>query len=135
MSEIRSIKSATTRARRTFVPGAEADGQLVNAVDMSLVARRKGNHHAITDTGRLPVVGLGDHDPDAARLAPRHKRVPFQKTSDAELSANRIIERRRSRQIVGPQRHIADHFYLPRVWRDRCTFVQCRRSVGWVSAA
>src|ERR1700722_4495181 len=121
MSEIRSVKSATTRSRRTFVPGAEADGQLVNAVDMSLVARSKGNHHAIADTGRLAVVRLGDHNPDAARLAPRHERIPFQKAPHAQFRANRIIESRRSRQIVGPQRHIADHFYLPRVWRDRCT--------------
>src|SRR5688572_2987579 len=116
IAEIGGVEPAATHTWRTFVAAAVGEREGVKAVDLRLVLRFEGDHHAIADGGQIAVVRLyGANARAAARRAQGNVAVVFHHPRGAEFFGDGVIEARRARQVVGADGNVPDHAALPRL--------------------
>ena len=101
-------------ARFAFAGAAVGERDVVEAVDLLLVLRLERDHHAVAHGRRLTVERAREADAGAAAfLAPGDEAVIVHHPRHAQLAGDRVIEDRRFGEVVGAERHIADHHLSP----------------------
>ncbi len=85
-------------------------GNIVDRVDIFRRLHFKRDHDAVADRGGLAIERHRRRNPRRpAPFAPRDEGFEIHHPPDAEMRGNRVIERRRARQIIGAKGNVADH--------------------------
>jgi hypothetical protein len=114
ISKVAGVETVAARPRSSFILGAEFKGLAVQCIDLGRAIDHQRNHDAIAHRGGFLVEGFGN--PQSGLILahrPGDELLGFHHAFAAHCPQQRIVERRRARQIVGTECDVADHDVPP----------------------
>src|SRR5258705_6797959 len=130
IAEIGGVEFFTALSGSALAFAAERQRELVDAIDLGLVFRPQGRHHAVADRHRLAVIGKRHAEAcAAARTPPGDETVVCHEASHTQFAANLVIKFAGLFEIIGADRDVTDHDLPPSEYSGTISFAAGRLPV------